>query len=224
MRFKDVFSIIGPPMIGPSSSHTAGAVRLGRIAHKLLGGSPEKAEITFYGSFAETYEGHGTDVAVVAGLMNYDTDDADIPRSLDIAQEAGIKIHFKTSKKAMPHPNTLHIQLVKASKEFDMTGASVGGGNVEVSAIDGFSVSLNGMYPTLVIWHQDRPGMIAAVTEILQHEQINISRMDVDRKGRNKEAMTVIECDQPFSERTLERVGAIPNVSDIRVIDLSPRS
>ena len=138
MRFKDVFSIIGPGMIGPSSSHTAGAVRLGRVARELFGGQPEQANIVFYGSLAATYSGHGTDLAVTAGLLQFDTDDERIPDSLNVAEESGMKVVFQTSKGPAIHPNTLTITLRSGRRRCQMTGCSIGGGNIEVVQGNGF--------------------------------------------------------------------------------------
>lgn len=221
MRFKDVFSIIGPAMIGPSSSHTAGAARLGRIARQLLAEPPVRADITFYGSFADTYRGHGTDLAVVGGLLGYDTDDDRITEAFARAKDEGLEIAIGKGSMAAIHPNTVTIRLSGTSGMVEMTGCSIGGGNVAVAAVNGFSVSFSGASPTLVIQHTDRPGTVAAIATALEHGGINIATMTVDRKGRNGEAMSVLETDQPAGGDVLARLREWPAVLDIRIVFLA---
>jgi len=224
MRFKDVFSIIGPAMVGPSSSHTAGAVRIGRIARQLFGaGTPKRVIVTFYGSFAETYQGHGTDLAVVAGLLDCDTDDIRIPCSLEEAEKAGMEVEFRTGVNPIYHPNTVRLELVKGEHRLTAAASSIGGGNVEMFSVDGFDVKFTGMYPTLVLYHRDRPGMIADVAELLRRHNLNIGSMDVDRKARSGDALTVMEVDSPVSEEIAGDIGRINEVRDVRTIDLTKR-
>jgi L-serine dehydratase len=220
MRFKDVFSIIGPAMIGPSSSHTAGAVRIGRVARQLLGVSPEQAKITFYGSFAETYQGHGTDLAIVAGLLGYDTDDPRILDSLGLAESSGMTVQFATAQNPVFHPNTAKLALQAGEAEVAVIGNSIGGGNVEIVSVDDFDVKFTGNSPTLVIYHADRPGTVADLTALLRERQINIGTMDVDRKGRNAEAITVLEIDSPVTAELESAVCAVEGVRKVRVVDL----
>jgi len=221
MRFKNVFSIIGPAMVGPSSSHTAGAVRIGRVARQLLGAQPERARITLYGSFAETYQGHGTDLALVGGLLDYDTDDARIRTSLTDAEELGIEIAFVTGHGTFPHPNTAKLQLWGKGKQAEIVGASIGGGNIHIHGMNGFDVNCSGEFPTLVIVHTDHPGVLAGITKILCESNTNIGYMDVDRKGRSGEAMTVVETDSPVPPDTLERILQLPYINHVSVIDLT---
>ncbi|NQX68707.1 L-serine ammonia-lyase, iron-sulfur-dependent, subunit beta [Paenibacillus alba] len=223
MRFKDVFSIIGPSMIGPSSSHTAGAVRLGRVARQLLGEQPTKAEITLFGSFADTYKGHGTDLALVGGLLDFETDDPRIPTAAEEAETLGIEIAFRTSKDKADHPNTVQFALSSDTREVTMTGASIGGGNVEIVNVNDFDVKFTAVYPTLVISHHDRPGMIADITTLLGRSQINIGFMDLDRKGRDREAMTVIETDADIPDSLIEELMNLSMITNIRKVDLSER-
>ena len=223
MRFKDVFSIIGPAMVGPSSSHTAGAVRIGRAARHILGELPEKANIVFYGSFADTYKGHGTDLAVVGGLLDFDTDDPRIPSSLEIAEQLGIDIAIREGSGHFPHPNTAKITISKGEREISVVGASIGGGNIEVLSVDGFNVKFTAMYPTLILYHRDRPGMIAEVTRVLSREQVNIGHMSVDRKGRSGEALTVIETDHALTQEIVREIASLPQVQDARLIDLTQK-
>lgn len=221
MRFKDVFSIIGPAMVGPSSSHTAGAVRIGRVARHVLGDVPDKADIYFYGSFADTYRGHGTDLAIVGGLLDFDTDDPRIPSSLTIAEQIGLDIAFKEGKGHFPHPNTAKIIARCMDREVVVTGASIGGGNIEVLGIDGFDVKFTAMYPTLVLYHNDRPGMIADVTRVLSRENVNIGHMSVDRRGRSGEALTVIDTDSSLTDDVVREIAELATVRDVRLIDLT---
>lgn len=221
VRFKDVFAIIGPSMVGPSSSHTAGAARLGRVARMLHEVQPAEAVITLYGSFADTYRGHGTDVALVGGLLGYETDDPRLPEAIALAEQAGMAVTFRESPEHMPHPNTVKLELRGESRVTSMIGASIGGGNIEVGYVDGFDVRFSGMYPTLVVTHEDRTGFLAVVTALLAAMQINIGYMIVDRKGRRAEAMTVIETDSPVDGQGLAALAALPGVRHVRPVDLT---
>jgi L-serine dehydratase len=223
MRFKDVFSIIGPSMVGPSSSHTAGAVRLGRVARHLLGDLPDKVEIVFYGSFAETYQGHGTDLAIIGGLLDYDTDDPRITRSLATAEMLGIDVKFKQGKGQSWHPNTAKLIMKLDKKRLSVVGASIGGGNIEILKIDDFDVKFTGMYPTLIIYHNDRPGLIADVADVLRRNAINIGHMDLDRMERSGDAMTVIEVDSSISDELLSEIAALATVNEVLKVDITER-
>ncbi|KGE17056.1 L-serine ammonia-lyase, iron-sulfur-dependent subunit beta [Paenibacillus wynnii] len=219
MRFKDVFSIIGPSMIGPSSSHTAGAVRLGLTARSIFGCLPESAEIMLYGSFADTYRGHGTDMAIVGGILDYSPDDPRIRDSLNSAQRAGIRIDFRTAVKPTAHPNTVTIILQGSCREDRITGSSIGGGNIEITNVNEFDVRFTTMYPTLLIFHDDRTGMIADVTRILCNSGVNISHMDVDRKSRKGDALTVIEMDGELPQLVVQSISALPNIHRICTVN-----
>ncbi|CAG7595892.1 L-serine dehydratase, beta chain [Paenibacillus solanacearum] len=218
MRFKDVFSIIGPAMVGPSSSHTAGAVRLGRIARSLLAAEPQWAEIGLYGSFADTYRGHGTDLALIGGLLGYDPDDARLVRSAEEAELAGLKVTIKPFHSPAAHPNTAEIRLGAADAVMTVRGASIGGGNVEIERVNEFDVRFTGSYPTLLVFHVDRKGMIAEITALLSGSGINIGSMDVDRDGRNGNALTVIEADAALPGDLLSGIAALPDVQSLRWI------
>ncbi|WP_127579472.1 L-serine ammonia-lyase, iron-sulfur-dependent subunit beta [Paenibacillus koleovorans] len=224
MRFKDVFSIIGPAMVGPSSSHTAGAVRIGRVARHLLGELPEQADILFYGSFADTYQGHGTDLAIIGGLLDFDTDDPRIPNSITIAEQLGMKIVFRPGKGQFPHPNTAKLIVRAGEREAIVVGASIGGGNIEVLGINDFDVKFTAMYPTLIVFHEDRPGMIAEVTRILSRDSVNIGHMSVDRRGRSGEAVTVIDVDGSITDALVEEIEQLSTVKEVRKVDLTERS
>ncbi|MDF2669513.1 MAG: sdaAB [Paenibacillus sp.] len=224
MRFKDVFSIIGPAMVGPSSSHTAGAVRIGRVARHVLGELPDEAEIIFYGSFADTYQGHGTDLAIIGGLLDFDTDDYRIPTSISIAEQLGMSIRFRPGKGQFPHPNTAKLVVRVGEREITVVGASIGGGNIEMLSINDFDVKFTAMYPTLVIFHEDRTGMIAEVTRLLSRDHVNIGHMSVDRRGRSGEAITVIDVDGSISDAIILEIEQLSTVREVKKVDLTERS
>lgn len=216
LKFQSVFDIIGPVMIGPSSSHTAGAVRIGKIVASIFDDEPTEVEFQLFNSFAKTYRGHGTDLALVAGILGMDTDDPDIPRSLDIAHERGMKIYWKLNKDSnAPHPNTAKITVKNAHKSISVTGVSIGGGNIQVTELNGFSVSLSMNTPTLIIVHQDVPGMIAHVTEALSRYNINIAQMNVTREKAGEKAIMIIEVDSRNCEEAVEEIRHIPQLHNV---------
>ncbi|WP_342566327.1 L-serine ammonia-lyase, iron-sulfur-dependent subunit beta [Paenibacillus sp. FSL R7-0345] len=223
MRFKDVFSIIGPAMVGPSSSHTAGAARIGRAARQVLGEMPREAEVIFYGSFAATYQGHGTDRAIAGGLLDFATDDHRLPDSVELAAEAGMDVSFRQGTGLFPHPNTVKLRLVgrDSGTELTLTGISIGGGNIEIVDIDGFGVKLTGMYPTVLINHMDYLGVLASVTEVMRKGQFNIGHMSLDRKNRSGAALTVLELDEPATAELLQELQSLTAVKSVKVVDLN---
>ncbi|WP_106769193.1 L-serine ammonia-lyase, iron-sulfur-dependent subunit beta [Paenibacillus faecalis] len=222
MRFKDVFSIIGPSMVGPSSSHTAGAVRIGRAARRIFGAFPERVEIVFYGSFAETYLGHGTDLAVVGGLMDFATDDIRIRDSIELAEKAGMALTFKTGQNVAYHPNTVMLKLKdQEGREDVIVGASIGGGNVEILGVNGFDVKFTMNYPALIVFHKDTRGMVAHITRILDSGGVNIGYMDLDRKGRGGEAVTVLETDEAVPQNLIEHIRGLDNVHRVVFADIT---
>lgn len=220
LKFQSVFDIIGPVMIGPSSSHTAGAVRIGKIVNSIFGEIPEEVTFQLYNSFAKTYQGHGTDKALVAGILGMDTDDPEIKNSLEIAHQKGIKLYWNILKDSnVPHPNTAKITVKKGSKDMSITGVSIGGGNIEVTELNGFSVSLKMNTPTLIIVHQDIPGMIARVTDILSDYNINIAQMNVTREKAGEKAIMIIEVDSRDCQDAVKRIQAIPHLHNVNFFD-----
>ncbi|MGT2755217.1 L-serine ammonia-lyase, iron-sulfur-dependent subunit beta [Streptococcus ovis] len=216
LKFQSVFDIIGPVMIGPSSSHTAGAVRIGKIVASIFGEDPSEVEFQLFHSFAKTYRGHGTDVALVAGILGMDTDDARIPDALDIAREKGIKVYWKINKESnTPHPNTTRIIIKNEHKTISATGVSIGGGNIQVTELNGFAVNLNMNTPTLIIVHQDIPGMIAKVTDILSEHGINIAQMNVTREKAGEKAIMIIEVDSRQCEEAVLQIEKIPHLHNV---------
>lgn len=216
LKFQSVFDIIGPVMIGPSSSHTAGAVRIGKIVSSIFGDTPTEVEFQLFNSFAKTYRGHGTDVALVAGILGMDTDDARIPYALDIARERGLKVYWKINKDSnAPHPNTTSIVIRNEKKSLSATGVSIGGGNIQVTELNGFAVNLNMNTPTIIIVHQDVPGMIAKVTDILTKYDINIAQMNVTREKAGEKAIMIIEVDSRQCEEAVAEIHDIPHLYNV---------
>lgn len=202
---RGVFDIVGPVMIGPSSSHTAGAVRLGLMARKILGEPVAKARIVLHGSFAETYLGHGTDKALIAGIMGFAPDDERIRDALQLAQGSGMEFRFQKAVLDGAHPNTAELQLFgTGGRETRVRGASIGGGNILVTSIDGYAVELSGLYPALLFIHQDRPGIIAMVTRVMAKYRLNIANLRSSRQQRGGSALTVMELDDAPPEKVLE--------------------
>jgi L-serine dehydratase len=220
MRYKSVFDIIGPVMIGPSSSHTAGAARIGRVARTIFGVQPESVIISLYGSFAETYKGHGTDVALVGGLLDFDTSDTRIPLSLKLAKAANMNITFIEEEAISDHPNTARLQLKAGEKEMEIVGISIGGGTIQIVELNGFKLNLSGMNPAILVVHNDRYGSIAGVTNLLTKYHVNIGHMEVSRKEKGKVALMAIETDENISDEVIEEIKGLPNVLQVtRMID-----
>lgn len=208
--------MIGPVMIGPSSSHTAGVVRIGRVARQLLGVQPETAKITFYNSFARTYEGHGSDRAVIAGLLDMETDDPNIRESLRTAREAGMDISFKAVTNASAlHPNSVRIHVQAGDHDFNVLGVSRGGGLVSIVEVEGFRCNFTASNHTLLIGADDIPGSIAFISTVLQHEKCNIATMTVDRKGKNQKAFLVLEVDSEVRSLTVEFMESQPWITKV---------
>lgn len=206
MKFQSVFDIIGPVMVGPSSSHTAGAARIGLAARNLFGRQPKWAKIHLYESFAKTYQGHGTDMALVGGLLGFDTDDERMKNSLQIAKTNRLKVEFIVESARVDHPNTARIIIGDDTDTLEMIGVSIGGGKVEIIELNGFALRLSGNHPAILIMHNDRYGAIASVTSVLAKHQINIGHMEVNRKDIGKEALMVIEVDENISDSILNEL------------------
>ena len=207
-KADSVFEIIGPIMLGPSSSHTAGAVYIGRMGRALLGETPVQAVIQLHGSFALTGRGHGTDKAIVAGLLGFDPDDERIPQALELAKQAGIVVKFrKVDLGEDHHPNTARLRLEDSKgTHLEITASSVGGGNISVEEIDGLPVKLSGESHTLVTIHKDQPGIVAKTTALIARYGVNISTMNVSRQHRGGLAAMAIEMDQPLPPEALREL------------------
>lgn len=217
MRQRSLFDIVGPVMIGPSSSHTAGAVRLGLLARAVFGEQPVSARIELHGSFASTGRGHGTDLALVAGLLGLAPDDPRIKDAFSVAEKSGLAVSFTDVDLGQAHPNTTRIVLGAANgTTMRVVGSSLGGGDVVVSAIDDFEVELTGELPTLLVEHTDRPGEIAAVSSALADGGCNIAAMRVAREARGARALMVIETDAPVPDEVVATIESAPAVSAVR--------
>jgi len=207
-----LLDIIGPVMVGPSSSHTAGACRLGLLARNLVGGTPEKAHVELHGSFARTGEGHGTDKAVAGGLMGFRTDDERIRDALDIADREGLAYTFEKTKLGEEnevHPNTVRISVERGARKHAMIGSSLGAGRVLVTNVDGFPVEVHGNHHTIVLVAEDVKGSIARIAGLLAEDGINIATLRVTRKHRGGDAFMVIEVDEPPNEAVRDHIRAL---------------
>jgi L-serine dehydratase len=204
-------------MIGPSSSHTAGACRLGELARAIFAQAPTHARILLHGSFASTGPGHGTDIALVAGLLGMHPDDERIPNSLELAAKAGLTYEFAEADLGDAHPNTAQFELIDAEGHtMCVRGSSLGGGDVVVNQIDHFEVEITGDLPVLVVSHVDRPGEIAAVTSLLAESDVNIASMQVSREQRGANALMLIETDAAVDRDTADRIAKQPGVRSVR--------
>lgn len=213
---SSIFDMIGPIMIGPSSSHTGGVVRIGKVARMIFGEQPENVTITFYNSFARTYEGHGSDRAVIAGLLNMNTDDERIKQAFEEAKQARILYNMKAVMNASAlHPNSIRIVMEKAEKKVEVLGVSRGGGLISIVEIDGFSCNFSAQNKTLIITANDQKGSIAFISSVIAHDDCNIATMTVNRSGKNDRAKLVIEMDSPLKEITLLYLRALNWVHDI---------
>ena len=213
---SSVFDMIGPVMIGPSSSHTAGVVRIARAAYKLLGGRPEEAEITFYNSFARTYEGHGSDRAIIAGLLDFKTDDKRIKEALDIARAEGLQYKFKSVGNASTlHPNTIRLNLKRGNDILEVVGESRGGGLINISEVNGFKADFGANLHTMIVTAEDVKGSIAFIADVVAHVDCNIATMSVSRKGKNDVACLVIEMDSGIKPVTLSYLQSLSWVKQV---------
>lgn len=200
-----IFDMIGPVMIGPSSSHTAGVVRIGRVANRILGATPEHADVIFYNSFARTFEGHGSNRAILAGLMDFHTDDKRIKDALDLTKEVGLSYTFRSIGSASTyHPNTVKIIARKGDRNVEVVGESRGGGVIRIKEVNGFDSNFTASLHTLIIEAKDVKGSIAFFTEVLSQDECNIATMTVSRKGRNDVACLILEMDSGIDDITLQ--------------------
>jgi len=219
MKKFGVFDIVGPIMIGPSSSHTAGAARLAKIARIIAGKSIKSVEFYLHGSFAKTYKGHGTDRALVAGILGMDPWDERLRDSMKIAKDKNIDITFHETDLGDVHPNTVKFIIHKDDGIIiEVMGSSVGGGNIEITRVNGEEIEFTGAYPTLIINHIDIPGMISKVTTLLYEGNINIAFMKVYRSKRGANATMVFETDSIVEENVVQKIKNIPYIGSVKVI------
>ena len=215
-----LLDIIGPVMVGPSSSHTAGACRLGLIARALIGGTPDTAKVELHGSFARTGTGHGTDRAIAGGLMGYQPDDVRLRESLEAAERTGLAIKFENTKlRGDHHPNTTRITVTREGRSVVMIGSSIGAGRIVVTAIDGFPVDITGTYTTLVVVAHDEPGIVAKLATALAEESVNLATMRVSRRQKGGDAIHIYELDSPPGPPALARIRGLKAVKTLRVVE-----
>ena len=217
----NLFDILGPVMVGPSSSHTAGAVRIGRMARALLGQEPVRAELLLHGSFASTGEGHGTHQALIAGLLGLAPDDSRVPGSFELAKERGLAFTFGSRTLRDVHPNSALIRLEGAQGgKLEVGASSLGGGRIRVFQVDGLDTSFSGELPTLVVHNTDQPGCVSQVTGVLANRGLNVATLQLNRGGRGGSAVMVIECDQPIPQEAAQELRALPGI--LRVTRYTP--
>ena len=216
----NIFDMMGPVMVGPSSSHTAGAARIGNMGRTLLGEEVARADIGLYGSFAETGRGHGTDRALLAGLLGMKPDDLRIPNAYEEANRAGMAYSFRTVELRDAHPNTALLELTgKSGKQLTLQASSIGGGAIVVNKIDGIDVNFTGDFNTLIVRNQDESGSVAAITSILSQVHINVANMSVNRHRRGGDALMVIETDQHIKPRQVEFLSELPGILSVTYYD-----
>lgn len=209
----DIFDLIGPIMVGPSSSHTAGAVRIGLVSRKLLGEEVQRAELYLHGSFADTGAGHGTDKALIAGLLGMEPDDERIPHSFEYAENTGLEFSFGVTELRAAHPNSVLLKLRgKSGGEVEIVAASVGGGRIQIRRLGGMELCFTAEQPTLIIKNEDQPGSVADVSRVLAQRGINIGTFQVNRDGRGGCAVMVIECDAPISQDVVNYISSLPGI------------
>ena len=220
MKDVGVFDIMGPIMIGPSSSHTAGAARLGKVARAVSEGDIKEVRFLLHGSFGKTYKGHGTDRALVAGILGMEPSDIRLRDAIEIAEKEGIKVSFEEADLGDAHPNTVKI-LIKGKKEekYEIIGSSIGGGSIQISEVNGNNDEFTGAYPTLIISHMDIPGAVSKVTAILYKDDINIAFMKVFRSQKGKEATMVFEVDHSMPKEMIEEIKKIDSIKKVIMIN-----
>jgi L-serine dehydratase len=221
-RKVSILDVMGPVMVGPSSSHTAGTARLGRVAREILDEDPVDVKFTLHPPLAATYRGHGSDFALVGGSIGLNVDDPRIPEAIRIAEQMDVNIVFTEEDLGDVHPNTVRIEVRGAHRQVEIVGSSIGGGVIEVFNINGFQTRFKGDSPTLLLFYRDRPGMISEVTRIIAEEGINIASLYCSRKQRGKDAFMQIDVDSPLGKSALDRICGTADVSEARYLDRIP--
>ncbi|MCU1347211.1 MAG: L-serine dehydratase subunit beta [Acidobacteria bacterium] len=221
-RKVSILDVMGPVMVGPSSSHTAGTARLGRVAREILDEDPTDVRFVLHPPLAATYRGHGSDFALVGGSIGLNVDDPRIPEALRIAETMGVNVEFTEEDLGDVHPNTVRIESRGPTREVEITGSSIGGGVIEVFKINGFTARFKGDSPTLLLFYRDRPGMISEVTRIIADEGVNIASLACSRKQRGKDAFMQIDVDSPMSQEGLASVRSVPDMVEARYLDRIP--
>lgn len=222
MAFISAFDVLGPNMIGPSSSHTAGAVAIALLAQKMISGPVLEVEFTLYGSFSKTYKGHGTDRALLGGIMGFETDDRRIRDSFEIAKSRGLKYRFLINEREKEiHPNTVDIRMVNGQGDvMTVRGESLGGGKVRIVRIDQVEVDFTGEYSAVIVIHKDKPGVVAHVTRCLSDCNVNIAYMKLFREDKGATAYSIVESDERLPEDIVERIRENANVKDVMLVQV----
>ena len=221
-RKVSILDVMGPVMVGPSSSHTAGTARLGRVAREVLDEDPLEVHFHLHPPLAATYRGHGSDFALVGGSIGLNVDDPRIPEAIRIAEQLEVKVEFSEEDLGEVHPNTVRIEIRGPNREVEIVGSSIGGGVIEVFKINGFQARFKGDSPTLLLFYRDRPGMIAEVANTIAGEGINIASLYCSRKQRGKDAFMQVDVDSPLSREGLRRICSLDDVADARYLDRIP--
>ena len=221
-RKVSILDVMGPVMVGPSSSHTAGTARLGRVAREVLDDEPRSVRFVLHPPLAATYRGHGSDFALVGGAIGLNVDDPRIPEAIRIAEQMGVDVEFAEEDLGDVHPNTVRVEIRGDKREAEIVGSSIGGGVIEVFKINGFQTRFKGDSPTLLLFYRDRPGMISEVTKIIAEEGINIASLSCSRKQRGKDAFMQIDVDSPLSKAALARICALKDVAEAKYLDKIP--
>lgn len=223
-NYIGLFDVIGPVMVGPSSSHTSGAASIAWMARQIFTGTPVKADFTLYGSFADTYKGHGTDRALVGGLLGYRSDDVRIRNSFEHAKEAGMLVSFTADRDTeVSHPNTVDILMESEDgHKLLVRGESLGGGRVRITRMNNINVEFTGEYSTLIVGHEDKAGTLAFITSRLANYQINIAFMKLfrEKKERGGHAFTVIEADDFLPDELYDELMSYPTIKSVDMIEL----
>ena len=222
MSFISAFDVMGPNMIGPSSSHTAGAARIGFLAQKMINEPLCRVDFTLYGSFARTYKGHGTDRALLGGIMGFGTDDMRIRNSFYIAREKGLEFHFIPNEiETELHPNTVDIHMVNTNgQEMTVRGESLGGGKVRICQINHVPVDFSGEYSAVIVIHQDTPGVVAYITKCLSDRNVNIAFMRLFRESKGEIAYTIVESDGQLPEEISSAISQNPNIHNVMIVQM----
>lgn len=222
MSFISVFDVMGPNMIGPSSSHTAGAARIGFLAQKMINGPLKKIEFTLYGSFARTYKGHGTDRALLGGIIGFATDDMRIRNSFEIADHNGLSFSFTTNEiETDVHPNTVDIHMInEKNQEMTVRGESLGGGKVRIVKINSVQVDFTGEYSAVIVTHQDKPGVVAYITKCLSDRNVNIAFMRLFRESKGEIAYTIVESDGHLPEDIDDTIRLNQNIHEVMIVQM----
>lgn len=220
----NLFDIVGPVMVGPSSSHTAGAVRIGYIARLLLNEEIQKAEIYLHGSFHATGKGHGTDRALIAGLLGMHPEDERIPNSFQIAKEQGMTFSFAGIELRDAHPNSVLMKLTGVNgRQLEIEAASIGGGRIKICKLDGLEANFCGDYPTLIVHNLDQPGHVAEVTSMLAHKSVNIATMQLYRDKRGGDAVMIIECDKEVPAESIKWLEKLEGIRKVTYLSLTEK-